>query len=153
MVRQGMRKQAGIGSGHPGPTPQPPSSLSLSCLTDQSPPPPPPHTHPKSSTQVGGGGGEGSKSKNLMGDHFFRKKMILQGIRHPISCLGVCYVNDPQKGGGGCMASAPTLDLTTSLQGDFSQGTCADGVARVALGVGVYQMVPPPLSLAFSFFL
>ena len=43
--------------------------------------------------------------------------MILQGLRHPISCLGVCYANDPQK--GGCMASAPTLDLTTSLRGDL----------------------------------
>ena len=43
--------------------------------------------------------------------------MILQGVRHPISCLGVCDANDPPK--EGCMASAPTLDVTTSLQGDF----------------------------------
>ena len=27
------------------------------------------------------------------------KIMILQGVGHPISCLGVCYANDPQKGG------------------------------------------------------
>ena len=43
--------------------------------------------------------------------------MILQGVGHPISCLGVCYVNDPQK--GGCTTHAPALDLTTSLRGDF----------------------------------
>ena len=28
------------------------------------------------------------------------------------------YMNDPPK--GGCMASTPVLDLTTSLRGDFS---------------------------------
>ena len=27
------------------------------------------------------------------------KIMILQGVGHPISCLGVCYENDPKKGG------------------------------------------------------
>ena len=43
--------------------------------------------------------------------------MILQGVGHPISCLGVCYVNDPKK--GGYMTPAPALDLTTSLRGDF----------------------------------
>ena len=45
------------------------------------------------------------------------KIMILQGVEIPISCLGVCYTNDPLK--GGCVASAPTLDLTTSLRDDF----------------------------------
>ena len=45
------------------------------------------------------------------------KIMILQGVRHPISCLGVCYANDPKK--GGYMTPAPALDLTTSLRGDF----------------------------------
>ena len=43
--------------------------------------------------------------------------MILQGVGHPISCLGVCYANDPKK--GGYMTPAPALDLTTSLRGDF----------------------------------
>ena len=42
------------------------------------------------------------------------KIMILQKVGHPISCLGVCYANDPKKGG------YMTLDLTTSLRGDFS---------------------------------
>ena len=45
--------------------------------------------------------------------------MILQGVGHPISCLGVCYANDPQK--GGYTTPAPALDLTTSLRGDFVQ--------------------------------
>ena len=44
------------------------------------------------------------------------KLMILQGVGHPISCLGVCYANDPQK--GGYTTPAPALDLTTSLRGD-----------------------------------
>ena len=43
--------------------------------------------------------------------------MILQGVGHPISCLGVCYANDPKK--GGYTTPAPALDLTTSLRGDF----------------------------------
>ena len=42
--------------------------------------------------------------------------MILQGVGHPISCIGVCYANDPKK--GGYMTPAPALDLTTSLRGD-----------------------------------
>ena len=45
--------------------------------------------------------------------------MILQGVGHPISCLGVCYANDPKK--GGYKTPAPALDLTTSLRGDFSE--------------------------------
>ena len=48
--------------------------------------------------------------------------MILQGVGHPISYLGVWNVNDPQnKGGGGVMVSGPPLDLTTSFGGDFSK--------------------------------
>ena len=45
------------------------------------------------------------------------KIMILQAVGHQISCLGVCYANDPQK--GGYTTPAPALDLTTSLQGDY----------------------------------
>ena len=51
------------------------------------------------------------------------KIMILQGVGHPISCLGVCYANDPQK--GGYMTPAPALDLTTSLRGDSACGNTA----------------------------
>ena len=39
------------------------------------------------------------------------KIMILQGVRHPMSCLGVCYAKDP--------ASALAVDPTMSLRGDF----------------------------------
>ena len=46
------------------------------------------------------------------------KIMILQGVGHQISCLGVCYANDPKK--GGYTTPAPALDLTTSLRGDFA---------------------------------
>ena len=45
-----------------------------------------------------------------------RRMMILRGVGHPISCFGVCYPSDPQKGG---TAPAPALDLTTSLRRDF----------------------------------
>ena len=48
------------------------------------------------------------------------KIMILQGVGHPISCLGVCYANDPKK--GGYTTPAPALDLTTSLRRDFLSG-------------------------------
>ena len=44
------------------------------------------------------------------------KIMILQGVGHQISSLGVCYANDPPK--GGYTTPAPALDLTTSLRGD-----------------------------------
>ena len=44
--------------------------------------------------------------------------MILHGVGHQISCLGVCYANDPQKGGYATPVHA--LDLTTSLRGDFT---------------------------------
>ena len=43
--------------------------------------------------------------------------MILQKVGHQISCLGVCYANDPKK--GGYMTPAPALDLTTSLPIDL----------------------------------
>ena len=49
------------------------------------------------------------------------KIMILQGVGHPISCLGVCYANDPKK--GGYTTPAPALDLTTSLRGDLQLTT------------------------------
>ena len=42
--------------------------------------------------------------------------MNLQGVGHPISCLGVCYAVDPKK--GGYTTPAPALDLTTSLRDD-----------------------------------
>ena len=40
--------------------------------------------------------------------------MILQRVRRHKPYIGVCYANDPQKGGG-FTTLAPALDLTTSL--------------------------------------
>ena len=61
---------------------------------------------------------EGSKLKTHWGIILSPKMMILLRVRHLISCLGVCYVNDPQEGGGD-MVSTPGLDLTTSFRRDF----------------------------------
>ena len=44
------------------------------------------------------------------------KIMILQGVGHHISRLGVCYTNDPHQ--GGYTTHAPALDLETCLQSD-----------------------------------
>ena len=43
--------------------------------------------------------------------------MILQGVGHPRTYIGVCYANDPKT--RGYMAPVPALDLTTSLRGDL----------------------------------
>ena len=56
-------------------------------------PPPPPQ---KSGARVWGGGGNTIK-KFPWGIILSPKKMMLQ-VRHPIS-FGVCYANDPPKGG------------------------------------------------------
>ena len=50
-----------------------------------------------------------------------RDCFVGQNIGHPISCLGVCCANDPQK--QGCMASLPALDLRTSLRGNLGNTT------------------------------
>ena len=42
--------------------------------------------------------------------------MILQGVRRQKPYIGVCYANDPKK--GGYTTLAPALDLTPSLRGD-----------------------------------
>ena len=42
--------------------------------------------------------------------------MILQGVRRQKPYIGVCYANNPKK--GGYTTLAPALDLTTSLRGD-----------------------------------
>ena len=74
------------------------------------------------------------------------KIMILQGVGHPISCLGVCYANDPKK--GGYTTPAPALDLTTSLRGDFLhclfQATGEkQEVGRGKIGFHVFSMCLP----------
>ena len=42
---------------------------------------------------------EASESEIHWGILLLGKILILQGVGHPISCLGVCYANDPPKGG------------------------------------------------------
>ena len=42
--------------------------------------------------------------------------MILQGVGHPLPHLGVCCVNDPQKGGGVYNARAHNSDESPGLQ-------------------------------------
>ena len=44
--------------------------------------------------------------------------MILQGVKHWKPYIGVCYANDPKK--GGYTTLAPALDLTTSLSAKSS---------------------------------
>ena len=77
------------------------------------------------------------------------KIMILQGVRHPISCLRVCYVNDPyaiHTPKGGCMAFAPTRDLTTSLRGDFhTRWHLSNRLTSQTLGQA--PQPPPPLPM------
>ena len=48
---------------------------------------------------------------------FWSPKMILQGVRHLISCLGYATQTTSKK--GGYMVSAPGLGVTTSLRGDL----------------------------------
>ena len=56
--------------------------------------------------------------------------MILQGVRHPISCLRVCYANNPQK--GGCTGSRlrliyqPLFEVSLSVNPLGSEGTEAE---------------------------
>ena len=96
----------------PGPNTHTAATIRKQVLT------PPPQ---KKGTQVRGGGGYGGLNpKNHRGISFGPKMMILQGVRRQKPYNGVCYANDPQK--GGYTTLAPALDLTTSLRGDFSQG-------------------------------
>ena len=71
-------------------------------------PPPPPNGVPRYE------GLGGSKSKSSLGILFWSKKMVLQGVAHPISQPEVCCANDPQK--GEYTMPAPALDLTTLFE-------------------------------------
>ena len=97
----------------PGPNTHTAATIRKEVLT-------PPHPQPQKGVPRSLGGIRGSKSKKSLGDHFCPKMMILQGVRCQKSYIGVCYVNDPKKGGG-YTTLAPALDLTTSLRGDFQQ--------------------------------
>ena len=59
------------------------------------------------------------------------KIMILQGVGHPISCLGVCYANDPKK--GGYTTPAPALGLTTSLEVILGDHNSKIGTPKVGI--------------------
>ena len=101
------------------------SPCSPHCLkpSDQKPlTPPSPHTHPhpppKKCCPVSGDRGLRIK-KSIGGLSHWTNVMILQGVRRQKPCLGVCYTNDPKK--GGYTTPVPALDLTTSLRGDLFQ--------------------------------
>ena len=76
----------------PGPNTQTAATIHKEVLT------PPP---PKKGVPRYGGGVRGSKSKNHRGIIFGPKMMILQGVIRQKPYVGVCYADDPQKGGGG----------------------------------------------------
>ena len=58
----------------------------------------------------GGGGATGVKiQKNHWVIIFGPKMMILQRVRRQKPYIGVCYANDPKKGGGGHMTLAQMI--------------------------------------------
>ena len=93
----------------PGPNTHTAATICKEVLTPPTPTP---------GTQVPGGGGvRGQNQKNHWGIIFGPKMMILQSFGRQKSYVGVCYANDPQK--GGYTMPAPTLGLTTSLRVDL----------------------------------
>ena len=64
-------------------------------LTPTLPAPPP----QKNGIQFQGDRGNRGNKKSIGVFVLSGKIMILQGVGHPISCLGVCYANEPPKGG------------------------------------------------------
>ena len=96
----------------PGPNTHTAATIHKEVLTP--PPSPPP---PQKKGYPGAGGHGGQNPKNYWGVIFGPKMMILQGVRRQKPYIGVCYANDPKK--GGYTTLAPALDLTTSLRGDF----------------------------------
>ena len=75
--------------------------------------------------------------------------MILQGVGHQISCLGVCYANDPPQKRG-YTTPAPALDLTTSLRGDFYTSIAGKNKPNWLLELGACFLNPPPPSSSGS---
>ena len=45
--------------------------------------------------------------------------MVLQGVRHPVSYIGLCYTDDPKL--GGYKTPMRALDLTTSFRGELME--------------------------------
>ena len=97
----------------PGPNPHTAATIRKEVLTPPAPP------SKKGVPKCRGGGGYGGQNpKNHWGIIFGPKMMILQGVKRQKPYNGVCYANDPKK--GGYTTLAPALDLTTSLRGDFA---------------------------------
>ena len=97
----------------PGPNTHTAATICKEVLTPTPTPPPPKKGYPSA------GGYGGQNPKNHWGIIFGPKMMILQGVRRQKTYIGVCYANDPKK--GGYTTLAPGLDLTTSLRGDFCE--------------------------------
>ena len=91
----------------PGPNTHTAATIRKEVVTPPTPPP-----QKKRGTQVQGGGGVLGQNRKLIGGSF-----LVLGVRRQKPYIGVCYANDPQKGGYTMLA--PALDLTTSLRGDF----------------------------------
>ena len=97
----------------PGPNTHTAATIRKEFLT-----PPPPHPPPqKRGTQVREGGYGAQNPRNHWGIIFGPKMMILQRVGRQKPYIGVCYANDPKKGGYTTLAFA--LDPTTSLRCDF----------------------------------
>ena len=81
----------------PGPGPNPHIVAAICKEIDPSPP----HTHTPHPVKMGtpvcvGGGGQNRK---IHWGITFCPKIMIQGVRRLIPCLGVCYANDPERGG------------------------------------------------------
>ena len=68
-------------------------------LLDPPPPHPPPPTPSPQKVLSSFRGYRPQNQKIHWGMVLLGKIMSLQGVGHQISCLGVCYANDPKKGG------------------------------------------------------
>ena len=67
--------------------------------------------------------------------------MILKGVGHQMSCLEVCYANDPPN--RGYTTPAPAFHLTTSLQGELPISSGSDHLRldpKVRLGVRKFSV-------------
>ena len=77
--------------------------------------------HPTHRYRGGGGVAERSKTKHSLGIILSHEMIILEGVRHLILCIGVCYPNDPKKQGlYGARACAPSNNF--AFRDDFFFG-------------------------------
>ena len=115
-----------------GPNPRPPP-----CRPARPPPPSQEKWHPV----AGAGRGQNRKIEVIhWGIMSSPKMMVIQGVGHPISPIGVCCADDPPKMGE--MAPMPTLDPTTPLWGDFPSDALAP-MKMMALIMGALFQTNP----------